>query len=66
MLDAGLARQCSKKGLTLKASNISYNIRCPQCEKLLCVGRILLGAVEIKCKGCGSIVKVNQYGCYLK
>ncbi len=66
MLDAGSHKQYSKKSLTLKTSNINYSIRCPQCEKLLCVGRILLGAVEIKCKGCGSIVKISQYGCHIK
>ena len=39
-------------------------IRCPQCGRLLAMGRILMGSVEIQCRNnkCKALILVNQYG----
>lgn len=37
----------------------SYEYRCQSCQKLLCKGFLVEGELEVKCKHCHEVTKLN-------
>ena len=49
------------------AYNFNQDHRCPVCGKLLAVGKITMGHLEIKCTRakCAAVIKISQHGDFL-
>jgi len=49
------------------AYNFNQDHRCPRCGKLLAIGKITLGHLEVKCtrSKCNSTVRISQHGDFL-
>ena len=64
MSEVELVRQFRKR-LTHPPQSGINELRCPRCGKLLAVGKIQLGSLEVKCtrKRCACKVKISQFGC---
>lgn len=52
----------NKKDLTNGKTSIKVDIRCFNCNRLLCTGHINEGSITIKCGKCGRFITIGAHG----
>ncbi|MBT3367422.1 MAG: Com family DNA-binding transcriptional regulator [Nitrospina sp.] len=50
------------KDWTNTKSSITVNVRCFNCNRLLCTGCITEGSITIKCGKCGRFITIGAHG----